>query len=53
MPLPSEAITDTIPGRGWDNDTNGEIGNKCAWETRQVGRVHRQRQWSNKVNSCK
>src|ERR1700726_3820873 len=32
-----EAITDTIPGQGWYDDTNGEIGDICAWQTKQVG----------------
>jgi len=30
-----EAITDAIPGRGWYDDTNGEIGDICAWRTKK------------------
>src|SRR3989475_5457792 len=26
----AEAITDPVPGQGWYNDTNGEIGDICA-----------------------
>src|SRR5207302_9519594 len=26
-----EAITDPVPGEGWYDDTNGEIGDICAW----------------------
>src|SRR5260370_16160143 len=32
-----EAITDPIPGRGWYDDNNGEIGDICAWQTRTLG----------------
>ncbi len=33
----SEAITDAIPGSGWYDDANGEIGNICDWQFRQDG----------------
>ena len=32
-----EAITDPIPGQGWYDDANGEIGDICAWKTKQLG----------------
>src|SRR5947209_20620132 len=32
-----EAITDPIPGQGWYDDANGEIGDICAWKTTQLG----------------
>lgn len=47
-----EAITDPIPGQGWYDDTNGEIGDICAWKTRQLGSFTIQLEWSNKANSC-
>ena len=47
-----EAITDPIPGEGWYDDTNGEIGDICAWKTRKVGNYTIQLEWSNKANSC-
>ncbi|HLZ63954.1 MAG TPA: hypothetical protein VKR06_44055 [Ktedonosporobacter sp.] len=47
-----EAITDAIPGQGWYDDTNGEIGDICAWKTKQVAGYTVQLEWSNKANSC-
>jgi hypothetical protein len=47
-----EAITDPIPGQGWYDDANGEIGDICAWKTRQLGNYTIQLEWSNKSNSC-
>ncbi len=47
-----EAITDPIPGQGWYDDTNGEIGDICAWKTKQLGNYTVQLEWSNKANSC-
>jgi hypothetical protein len=47
-----EAITDPIPGQGWYDDTNGEIGDICAWKTRKLGNYTIQLEWSNKANSC-
>jgi len=32
-----EAITAPIPGQGWYDDNNGEIGDICAWKTRTLG----------------
>jgi hypothetical protein len=47
-----EAITDPIPGQGWYDDHNGEIGDICAWKTKQVGPYTVQLEWSNKANTC-
>jgi hypothetical protein len=47
-----EAITDPIPGRGWYDDNNGEIGDICAWKTRTLGSYTIQLEWSNQAGSC-
>ena len=47
-----EAITDPIPGQGWYDDSNGEIGDICAWKTKSVGSYTVQLEWSNAANSC-
>jgi hypothetical protein len=47
-----EAITDAIPGRGWYDDANGEIGDICAWKTKKVGQYTVQLEWSNQGNRC-
>jgi hypothetical protein len=47
-----EAITDAIPGQGWYDESNGEIGDICAWKTKQVGNYTVQQEWSNKANAC-
>jgi hypothetical protein len=47
-----EAITDPIPGQGWYDDSNGEIGDICAWQTKQVAGYTVQREWSNRAGSC-
>ena len=47
-----EAITDAVPGTGWYDDNNGEIGDICAWKMKQVGGYTIQQEWSNKANSC-
>lgn len=48
-----EAITDPIPGQGWYDDTHGEIGDICAWQTKKLGAYTVQLEWSNKDASCK
>jgi hypothetical protein len=48
----SEAITDPIPGLGWYDDNNGEIGDICAWQTKQLGNFTIQLEWSNSAGSC-
>ena len=47
-----EAITDPIPGTGWYDDANGEIGDICAWNFKKVGSYTAQREWSNKQKRC-
>jgi hypothetical protein len=48
----SEAITDPIPGQGWYDDANGEIGDICAWQTKTLDGWLVQLEWSNAANSC-
>jgi hypothetical protein len=47
-----ESITDPIPGRGWYDDVNGEIGDICAWKTKKLGQYVVQLEWSNRANRC-
>jgi hypothetical protein len=47
-----EAITDPIPGQGWYDDNNGEIGDICAWQTKKLGAYTVQLEWSNRVGRC-
>jgi hypothetical protein len=47
-----EAITDPIPGAGWYDNANGEIGDICPWKFKQVGAYTVQLEWSNKLNKC-
>jgi hypothetical protein len=47
-----EAITDPIPGQGWYDDANGEIGDICAWHTKKVGQYTVQLEWSNRAATC-
>ena len=47
-----EALTDPIPGQGWYDDVNGEIGDICAWKTKTIGQFTVQLEWSNKANTC-
>jgi hypothetical protein len=47
-----EAITDPIPGQGWYDDNNGEIGDICGWKTRTLDKYTVQLEWSNKADSC-
>jgi hypothetical protein len=47
-----ESITDPIPGQGWYDDANGEIGDICAWKTKKLGDYTVQLEWSNKANAC-
>ena len=48
-----EAITDPVPGQGWYDDTHGEIGDICAWQTKKLGNYTVQLEWSNQDASCK
>ncbi len=47
-----EAITDPVPGKGWYDDQNGEIGDICAWKTKRLGAYAVQLEWSNKAGRC-
>src|SRR5258706_1643739 len=47
-----EAITDPIPGQGWYDDQNGEIGDICAWKTKNLGTFTVQLEWSNNAGQC-
>lgn len=47
-----EAVTDPIPGQGWYDDANGEIGDICAWQTKKLGAYTVQLEWSNKAGAC-
>jgi len=47
-----EAITDPIPGQGWYDDANGEIGDICAWKTKKLGNFAVQLEWSNRADNC-
>jgi hypothetical protein len=47
-----EAITDSIPGTGWYDDTNGEIGDICAWQFKQIDGYTVQAEWSNRQKTC-
>jgi hypothetical protein len=47
-----EAITDPIPGQGWYDDTHGEIGDICAWQTKKIGQYVVQLEWSNHASHC-
>ena len=48
----AEAITDPVPGTGWYDDANGEIGDVCAWENKRLGDYLVQRLWSNRAGVC-
>lgn len=48
----AEAITDPVPGQGWYDDANGEIGDICAWQNKKVGGYEVQLLWSNRANAC-
>jgi hypothetical protein len=47
-----EAITDPVPGTGWYDDHNGEIGDICPWMFKKVKGFTVQLEWSNKQNKC-
>jgi hypothetical protein len=47
-----EAITDPVPGEGWYDDVNGEIGDICAWSFKKVAGYTVQLEWSNAKNKC-
>lgn len=47
-----EAITDPVPGTGWYDNINGEIGDICAWTFKTVSGHNVQKEWSNKAKAC-
>ena len=47
-----EAITDPVPGQGWYDDANGEIGDICPWQTKTVDSYTVQLEWSNASSTC-
>ena len=47
-----EAITDPVPGAGWYDNHNGEIGDICAWSFKTVAGYTVQLEWSNAQNAC-
>jgi hypothetical protein len=47
-----ESITDPVPGSGWYDDVNGEIGDICAWSFKQVAGHNVQMEWSNQQRKC-
>jgi hypothetical protein len=47
-----EAITDPVPPTGWYDNTNGEIGDICAWKFKKIGVHNVQLEWSNKKKKC-
>ncbi len=47
-----EAITDPQQGSGWYDNKNGEIGDICAWNFKQVAGYTVQLEWSNAQNKC-
>jgi hypothetical protein len=47
-----EAITDPVPGSGWYDKVNGEIGDICAWNFKNVAGYNVQLEWSNQKNKC-
>ncbi len=48
----AEAITDPVPGQGWYDDANGEIGDVCAWENKKLASFTVQLLWSNRAGAC-
>jgi len=47
-----EAITDPVPGKGWYDNSNGEIGDICAWNFKKVAGYTVQLEWSNSQGKC-
>ncbi len=47
-----EAVTDPVPGQGWYDDANGENGDICAWENKNLGAWTVQKLWSNRAGAC-
>jgi hypothetical protein len=47
-----EAITDPVPGSGWYDAQNGEIGDICPWKFKKVVGFNVQLEWSNLQKKC-
>jgi len=47
-----EAITDPVPGSGWYDNLNGEIGDICAWRFKKTAGYTVQLEWSNAKSQC-
>jgi len=47
-----EAITDPVPGAGWYDNVNGEIGDICAWNFKKIDGYTVQMEWSNANSRC-
>ena len=47
-----EAITDPVPGTGWYDQVNGEIGDICAWKFKKIAGFNVQLEWSNTAGTC-
>jgi hypothetical protein len=41
-----------VPGSGWYDQVNGEIGDICAWHFKKVAGYNVQMEWSNAHNKC-
>ena len=48
-----ESVTDPVPGQGWYDDANGEIGDICAWQTKTLDGYTVQLEWSNSAGACR
>jgi hypothetical protein len=49
----AEAVTDPVPGTGWYDESRGEIGDVCAWQTKMLGDYTVQLEWSNEAGACR
>ena len=47
-----EAVTDAVPGKGWYDDHNGEVGDICAYQTTWVDGFKVQLEWSQRRGEC-
>ncbi len=48
----AEAVTDPVPGSGWYDDQQGEIGDICAWQLAAPDGYTVQQLWSNRHEAC-
>ena len=47
-----ESITDPHPFTGWNDSSNGEIGDICAWQLATINGFEVQKEWSNSQKAC-